>query len=204
MTMLGAYFGRADVARLLNIPEWTLANFADRRYPYGLVPSIRGGRGRGKKSLYTLADVYKIALAYGMFLCDLDAHLIGEAIKELFQTDKAGVPVTNNRAKDEASARYIVFDLQQVASGKFLTGVPDSNRSTIPPEWKGKDSATNRKWVALCPRSAIAEEFRHGNLSAVILVPFDELLYRVDSQLLGRKVSFARPMHSTHETEEKR
>src|SRR5262252_3213921 len=84
----GATFGRSDVHRLLDIPEWKIANFSDPRYPYGLSPSFRGGRGRGKKGLYTLADVYKIAVADRMHSCGLDARIIGEALRELFPRNK--------------------------------------------------------------------------------------------------------------------
>src|SRR5215472_16495203 len=101
MPKLGALFGRSDVARILNIPEWTLANFADPRYPYGLAPSVPGGRGRGKKGLYTLADVYKVAVAQRMVAADQDSRVIGEAVGELFPKNKDPMVIAvKERASD--------------------------------------------------------------------------------------------------------
>src|SRR5258708_38577097 len=90
MLVSGVVFGRFDVARLLNIPEWLLANFASNRYPYGLLPSMRGGKRRGKKGLYRLSDIYKIALAYLLhllgFLARFGASAISELVSEVITT----------------------------------------------------------------------------------------------------------------------
>jgi hypothetical protein len=200
MAFSGALFGRTDLARLLHIPPWLLANFADRRYPYGLAPRLPGGKGRGKKGLYTLWDVYKIATAYRMFLCDLNARLIGDAVRELFPRYKAPMEIAvKERATDEASARCLLIDLYEYSKGTWMTQLPEDSRSVAPPEWKGKHAPGKRALVALRPRNAIAEEFRLGTLRALCVIPFDETLNWVDSQVLGREVTFA----GTQETKER-
>lgn len=188
---IGARFGRADVADLLNIPQWLLANFADRRYPYGLAPCLPGGKGRGQKGLYTIWEVYKIALAYRMWLADLNARVIGEAIRELFPegSDPRRTAVTQ-RAKDEAHARCVLIDLFQFSKGTWMTELPHAPRSVVPSEWKGEDNE-KREWVSLCVRNSIADKWRNGTLRAMIAMPFDETLNWVDSQVLGRPVTFA-------------
>jgi len=186
----GALFGRSDVARLLNIPGWTLANFADRRYPYGLAPSVPGGKGRGKKGLYTLTDVYKIATAHRLLAADQDTRVIADAIRELFPKNKDPMVIAvKERAVDEADARYVVIDFAMVT---FFAPTPNASKLAVPNEWQTKNP-TKRRWVALRSRGAIAEEIRLGTLRVFFQMPFDELLNWVDSQILGRAVTFARP-----------
>jgi hypothetical protein len=180
MSSSGALFGRSDVARLLNIPEWTLANFADRRYPYGLAPSVRGGRGRGKKGLYSLADVYKIATAFPK---NRDPMVI--AVKE--------------RAANKSNARVVVIDLFRLSQGIWMTRLPNRSRAAVPPEWVSGNLPQEWGWITLRPRSTIADEIRVGNLRAVFAMPFDELLNWVDTQILGREVTFS----NSHETKER-
>jgi hypothetical protein len=197
----GALFGRTDVAHLLNIPEWRLANFADPRYRYDLAPSVRGGKGRGKKGLYTLADVYKIATAYRMLAADQDtrvAHgrrgVVAEAVGELFPKNKDPmVSAVKERAVDEADARCVVIDFAMVT---FFAPAPEASKLAVPNEWQSKNP-TKRHWVALRSRGAIAEEIRFGTLRTFFVMPFDELLNWVDSQILGREVTFARPTPTT-------
>jgi hypothetical protein len=188
--MQGALFGRADVARLLNIPEWTLANFIDRRYRYGLTPSVRGGKGRGRKGFYTLADVYKVAVAYRLFIADQDTSVIAETLAVLFPADKDPMQVAvKHRARSEAEARQIVIEF----SGTFITGLPDDSISVSPEEWRPKNLPADRPKITLRPRKVIAKEAKAGTLRAFLVMPFDELLNWVDSRILGREVTFTQP-----------
>jgi len=95
------------------------------------------------------------------------------------------------RAADEMDARYALIDLFQLAKETFVTGLPDNSRP-VPPEWKGKASSTQREWVALRSRKVIAEDWQRGKLRPLIAIPFDETMNWVDSQVLGREVTFAR------------
>jgi hypothetical protein len=193
MRASGALFGRADVARLLNIPEWMLANFADRRrYRYGLAPSVSGGKGRGKKSLYTMPDVYKIALAYRLVLADQDSDMIGQVVKELFPEGRDPMQIAvKQRAQNEAEARCLVVDLSHVST--FFGDLPDGSISVTAEEWQSGNRSGNRPKFTLRSRKEIVAEIATGSLRAFLVIPFDELLNWVDSRILGRKVTFARP-----------
>ncbi len=200
MEASGALFGRSDVARLLNIPEWTLANFADRRYPYGLAPSVPGGRGRGKKGLYTLADVYKIATAHRMLIADQDSRVIADSLRELFPENKDPMAIAvKERAKDWADARCVLIDF-----GMGLWFVPASgNEFVVPPEWHSKKAPAKPSWVVLLSRRNIAQEIGHGTRKLCFLMPFDELLNWVDSQILGREVTFTRSVPTAQKTKKR-
>ena len=109
--LVGAAFGRSEVARSLRIPEWLLAKFSDRRYPYGLVPSVRGTKGRGKKGLYSLNDVYKLALAYRLIVCGFSSRIVAEVLKQLLpkKGDEAAIALTQ-RATTAQDARRVLLD----------------------------------------------------------------------------------------------
>src|SRR5438874_2078961 len=138
----GALFGRSDVARLLNIPEWTLANFADRRYPYGLSPSVSGGKGRGKKGFYTLADVYKIAIAYRLVNADQDTRVISDVLRELFPKNKDPMVITvKERAMAETEARCLVIVFSSVT---WFASASNASPLVVPNEWESKKPSAKR------------------------------------------------------------
>jgi hypothetical protein len=59
-------FESADVIALVGIPAIYLNKFIERRL-FGIRPSIRSGRGRGKRRLFSAEDVFGIALAWWLF-----------------------------------------------------------------------------------------------------------------------------------------
>jgi hypothetical protein len=176
----GAVFGRSDVARLLDIPEWVLANFADKRYPYGLTPSVRGGKGRGKKGLYSLADVYKIAVAHRLLAAGFVSRVVAEALKELFPKQSDPIEVAARGSVSTAlDARYILLDFARaywVEQGK------------LPDEWR-TNGLQHQHWARLVARVSLADAWRGGALRASFVMPFDELLNWVDSRILGREIT---------------
>jgi hypothetical protein len=179
----GAIFGRSDVAQLLDMPEWLLANFADKRYPYGLKPSVRGAKGRGKKGLYSLGDVYKIAVAHRLLAAGFGSLVVAEALKELFpeKSDPLDIAV-RGRASTSGEARYVLFDYS------FAYWVGDGD---LPEEWVG-NNPQQQHWARLVPRSWLADAWERGVLRTSFAMPFDELLNWVDSRILGREISFER------------
>ncbi len=173
-----AVFGRSDVARLLDIPEWLLANFSDKRYPYGLTPSVRGGKGRGKKGLYSLGDVYKIAVAHRLLAASFASWVVGEALKELFPQKHDAT--LSPRPSAAEGARFVLLDLSQanwVEQGK------------LPNEWR-TNNPQQQHWARLVTRSFLAEGWERGVLRAAFAMPFDGLLNWVDSRILGRDIAF--------------
>ena len=187
MARAGALFSRVEVGRLLNIPQWLLANFAETgRYRYGLSPSVHGAKGRGKRGLYSLADVYKVALAYRMVLANLSGDEVGAVLKRLFPEKRDPMVVAVNERKRGGDARCLVVNLCHLASTRFFTGLPDGSFGVEPPEWSCPKSSTSGAWVTLRTRREIADEFHTGMLRAFLVLPFDELLGWVDSRILGR------------------
>jgi hypothetical protein len=181
MQQSGAVFGRSDIARLLDIPEWSLANFADKRYPYGLAPSVRGGKGRGKKGLYSLGDVYKIAVAHRLLAAGFPSWVVAEALKELFpeKLDPRQIAV-RGRASMTNEARYVLLDFSLaywVEQGK------------LPEEWR-TSNPQQQHWARLVTRLFLADAWQRGAFRTAFAMPFDELLNWVDSRILGREITF--------------
>lgn len=189
MSTSGAQFSRAQVSQLLNIPAWLLANFSDDRYGYGLRPSVAGKKGRGKRGLYTLADVYKIAVAHRMSLVPLTADEIKERLEVLFpkKQDPLAVAV-RERGTNAENVRYMTLNLCALALTRFQTGIPDGSLAPVPPEWRCPKSAAKQKSVSLVKWNCISEELRQRPERAFILMPFDDLLNWVDNRILGREL----------------
>jgi hypothetical protein len=179
-----AVFGRSDVARLLDMPEWLLANFADKRYPYGLTPSVRGGKGRGKKGLYSLGDVYKIAVAHRLLAAGFVSWVVAEALNELFPRKFDPIEIAvRDRASTPEDARYILLDFSLaywVEQGK------------LPDEWRNGNPQQQR-WARLVTRIVLSLAWQVGAMRTAFAMPFDGLLNWVDSRILGREITIDRP-----------
>lgn len=79
---LPAVFESTEVERLLGISSIRLNNFLEREL-YGLRPSIRSGRGRGKPRLFSQEDVFGIALAWWLFEAGLRSPVIQAVLDDL-------------------------------------------------------------------------------------------------------------------------
>jgi hypothetical protein len=168
------------VSRLLDIPEWLLANFADERYPYGLTPSVRGGKGRGKKGLYSLGDVYKIAVAHRLLAAGFASSVVAEALKELFPRKVDPIQVSSRGSVSTAlDARYILLDFSQAHW---------ADQGKLPKEWR-TNGLQQQHWAHLVPRAFLADAWRTATLRASFAMPFDELLDWVDFRILGREIT---------------
>ena len=194
---------RPEVARLLGIEEWQLGNFASDRYPYHLPPTARRAGGRGKPGLYSRSDVYKIALAHRLITLGLNGNIVAEIIKALFpkRVDTLDICVVQ-RAKKIEDARYLVIDFS-IAPWVVLRKMPD--------HWRGEDPFS-RKWVSLWSHLSLASHpgIRVGldmsdsplpRSPVLLIMPFDELMARVDAQLSERSYSSEKffDMTSVHE-----
>jgi hypothetical protein len=176
--------GRLDVVQLLGIPEWQIANFASRKYPYRLAPSVRGKRGRGKKGLYSLADIYKIALAHRMVMAGLGSAVVSQAIRELFPKGADPIEIcVRDRPTNAEEARYVVIDLSLA---------PWIAQRKLPEEWRGQNPE-GHPWVHFATLQVITHASNIGELRTAFFMPFDELLNWVDGRILGRDVGFERP-----------
>ena len=182
---MSATWTRPDVARLLGIREWQLANFASIKYPYKLRPSERGAKGRGKKGRYNLPDVYKIAIAAQMQAIGQDARIIAETLRALFPKSADPMEIcVKQRPKKFADVRYVVINYALA---------PWIDQSKLPEAWRGQNP-DKQEWVSLWPRTALSKIWRKNLvlLRTVLIFPFDELLVDVDSRILGRRVGFER------------
>lgn len=165
MPLSSMIFGRSDVAEVLGIEEWRVANFASRRYPYGLRPSIRTRTGR--RGLYALEDVYKIGLTYRLFLAGLRSTIVADTLSEVLREREPGQFFIDDRAdiEDHAGSRLLILDL-----------------------------GTERKkrgWADTVPRAGLHSYFDFTRTAkrtpdTFFVMPLDELLHEIDNRILGR------------------
>jgi hypothetical protein len=80
-------FELADLARVIGMDLWLAKNWTVGR-PLKIEASIRSTTGTGSRNLYSLEDVYRIALAYELRKAGMAAVAIGKAL----EATKAGLP----------------------------------------------------------------------------------------------------------------
>lgn len=77
-------FGTGDVAKILGVPMWRLQKFLSPQYQLGSSGQL-GGRGHGSRRVFTLDDVYRIAIAGRLNGDGFAPKFIGKIVAELKQ-----------------------------------------------------------------------------------------------------------------------
>jgi hypothetical protein len=79
----------SDLTRLIGIPAIQLNKFIERRQ-YGVEASIRTGRGRGKRRLFGLEDLYGIALVWWLSESGLRSLVIQRILNDICRVPTGG------------------------------------------------------------------------------------------------------------------
>ena len=73
-------FGTKQAAQILGVPDWRIKNFSEGA-AYQLPPSVRVGSGRGSRRLYSVSDLYRLAVANELVGCGFTPEAIGMAMQ---------------------------------------------------------------------------------------------------------------------------
>jgi DNA-binding transcriptional MerR regulator len=98
-------FDSNEVCELVGIGPLLLNKFVERK-TYGIQPSVRRGKGRGGRRLFSPDDVFGIALIWWFFESGLRSNVIQVVVDEICQAK-------NSRA-DQAAKRLIEKKIQVV------------------------------------------------------------------------------------------
>jgi hypothetical protein len=79
-------FGTGEVAEILEVPIWRLQKFLDSP-SYQLSPEGRLGRGRGWRRMFSIEDIYRIAIAARMVSDGFAAPFVGSILAGLENYD---------------------------------------------------------------------------------------------------------------------
>jgi hypothetical protein len=79
-------FGTGRVAEILDIPMWRLQKFLDGKQ-YRLSPEDSLGAGRGSRRVFTVEDIYRLAIASRLVQDGFAASFIGEMLVQLDDRD---------------------------------------------------------------------------------------------------------------------
>jgi hypothetical protein len=80
-------FFTADIAAVLNVPEWRILKFAQGR-EYQITPSQNAAEGSGSRRVYDIENVCEMALALRLLDAGLGARAIGEILDRLKNKEK--------------------------------------------------------------------------------------------------------------------
>lgn len=175
----GVLLGRSDVARILDVEEWIVANLADPRLPCGIRPTGNGPRSNGQRGRYTVSDIYKVALASRLDNAGFSTKIVIAIVNEVFPpgTDAKRVAV-DERGKQARDARWLVVD---------WSGILSVVKGTPPPEWTKRRSRRGT-WIYLVPSSTISDWLDIGLLRATFVMPFDDLMMWATERIIGIKL----------------
>jgi hypothetical protein len=98
-------FDSNEVGELVGIGPLLLNKFVERK-TYGIQPSVRSGKGRGGRRLFSPDDVFGVALVWWLFESGLRSNLIQSVLDAICQAKTA-------RA-DQAAKRLIERKIQTV------------------------------------------------------------------------------------------
>lgn len=82
-------FDSSEVCELVGIGPILLNKFVERR-SYGIRPSVRSGKGRGGRRVFSPDDVFGIALVWWMFASGLRSNVIQSVLDEICGTKNGG------------------------------------------------------------------------------------------------------------------
>lgn len=87
-----------EVAKIVGIPPIYLNKFVERR-KYGIEPSVRSGRGRGSRRLFSEGDVQGIALVWWLFEAGLRSDTIQDVLDQICGATKRKAARASDAAK---------------------------------------------------------------------------------------------------------
>jgi DNA-binding transcriptional MerR regulator len=100
MLNLSDIYFTADVAKILDVPEWRVIRFAAGN-EYQITPSQSDAAGSGTRRLYDLENICEMALALKLLDSGLSSKTIGEILQRL-----------KTKGNERLSARLELNDLQ--------------------------------------------------------------------------------------------
>ena len=80
--MVATIFSTEKVARLLELPDWRVVRFAQKK-EYGITPRYAEAEGTGSRRLYDLENVCEMALASALVEAGLRIQVIGRVVKQV-------------------------------------------------------------------------------------------------------------------------
>ena len=98
-------FDSTEVSELVGIGPVLLNKFVERGM-YGIRPSVRSGKGRGGRRLFSPDDVLGIALVWWLFESGLRSNVIQVVLDQICETKSAGA--------DQAAKRLMLRKIQIV------------------------------------------------------------------------------------------
>ena len=85
-----ARFGTGEAARFLGIRIWRLQKFLDSP-KYNLSPEGQLGEGHGSRRLFSVEDLYRMAIASAMVEDGFTAKVIGSVVRQIEEDRKSVV-----------------------------------------------------------------------------------------------------------------
>jgi len=131
-------FGTKQAAQILGVPDWRIKNFSEGT-AYRLPPSVQVGSGRGSRRLYSVSDLYRMAIANELVLCGFTPEAIGGAMHAVPDSALNPIETTGKESKTERQGRSALFLVQHAGQWRVLNAEPALTlaKRVVATNWRG-------------------------------------------------------------------
>jgi DNA-binding transcriptional MerR regulator len=112
-------FDSSEVCQLIGVGPILLNKFVERK-TYGITPSVRAGKGRGGRRLFSAGDVLGVGLVWWLFEAGLRAGVIQETLDQICETKNTSA---NQAAKKLAEQKTEVLRIVRHPRGVHGPGL---------------------------------------------------------------------------------
>lgn len=147
-------FESSELVNLIGIQMPNLNKMIEREQ-YGIVPSERSGRGRGRRRLFTIDDAFGVALVWWLFESGLRSGAIQYVLNQVCGGRRGSSASDAARVLLEAEAEVLVITREPRTA-------KDSNRDYP------------KQTVSAMQRSRASEAIRNNPTASVLILPVSE------------------------------
>ncbi len=155
-------FESGEISRALGMKLLYLNKFIERGL-YGIRPSVRVGRGRGRRRLFSRNDVLGIALVWWLFQCGLRGRVIEVVLAKLSKHPDSNANLAAQRIEESGADNLLI---------------------TREPGFGGRVSGPIA--VALVEDSDKAKILKSFDSTMAVVIPIGNLFFSLQSEIESR------------------
>jgi hypothetical protein len=156
-------FESGEISRALGMKLLYLNKFIERGL-YGISPSVRVGKGRGRRRLFSRDDVLGIALVWWLFQCGLRARVIEIVLEKLSNRPDADANIAARKVEESGADISLLITREPGIGGRISKQIA----------------------VALVEDSDKAKILKSFDSTMAIVIPIGNLFFSLQSEIESR------------------
>ena len=157
-------FDSSDITELVGIKPIYLTKYVERKL-YGISPSVKAGKGRGKRRLFSRDDLFGIALVWWLFEAGLRSQVIAYILKQFLRSGERDA-IRAARKLARTGVRFLVVRRKPRSEGE-------------------KDADYPRQSVEVIADSQLARLIRSNSSATIHIIPVGSLFASLNMAVKG-------------------